>query len=76
MDSITIFMLGLVSFVSTAVHFFSVNYMFNDSNLIRFFYLLSLFTIFMFILVASDNFLVLFFGWEGIGICSFLLISF
>ena len=76
MDSITIFMLGLVSFVSTAVHFFSVNYMFNDSNLIRFFSLLSLFTFFMFILVASDNFLVLFFGWEGIGICSFLLISF
>jgi len=69
-------MLGLVSFVSTAVHFFSANYMANDSNLIRFFSLLSLFTFFMFILVSSDNFLVLFLGWEGIGICSFLLISF
>lgn len=69
-------MLGLVSFVSTAVHFFSLNYMANDSNLVRFFSLLSLFTFFMFILVASDNFIVLFMGWEGIGICSFLLISF
>lgn len=69
-------MLGLVSFVSTAVHFFSLNYMSQDFNLIKFFSLLSLFTFFMFILVSSDNFLVLFVGWEGIGICSFLLISF
>lgn len=69
-------MLGLVSIVSTVVHFFSLNYMAEDSNLIRFFSLLSLFTFFMFILIASDNFLVLFVGWEGIGICSFLLISF
>ena len=75
-DSLGIIMLGLVSIVSTCVHFFSVNYMSNDSNLIRFFSLLSLFTFFMFILVSSDNFLVLFLGWEGIGICSFLLISF
>lgn len=50
--------------------------MFEDAHLTRFFSLLSLFTFFMFILVASDNFLVLFVGWEGIGICSFLLISF
>ena len=53
-----------------------LNYMFQDAHLIRFFSFLSLFTFFMFILVASDNFLVLFVGWEGIGICSFLLISF
>ena len=76
LDSLSVIMLGLVSYVSTAVHFFSINYMSNDSNLIRFFSLLSLFTFFMFILVSSDNFLVLFLGWEGIGICSFLLISF
>ena len=76
LDGLVVIMLGLVSFVSTAVHFFSLNYMANDSNLIRFFSLLSLFTFFMFVLVASDNFIVLFLGWEGIGICSFLLISF
>lgn len=75
-DSITIIMLGLVSIVSTAVHFFSLNYMANDSSLIRFFSLLSLFTFFMYILISGDNLLVLFLGWEGIGICSFLLISF
>ena len=76
MDSLGVMMLGLVSIVSTSVHFFSYNYMCGDSNLIRFFSLLSLFTFFMFILISSDNFLVLFFGWEGIGVCSFLLISF
>jgi len=69
-------MLGLVLIVSTVVHFFSLNYMKGDSSLIRFFSLLSLFTFFMFFLVVSDNYLVLFVGWEGIGICSFLLISF
>ncbi len=55
-------MLGLVSIVSMSVHFFSLNYMSQDSNLIRFFSLLSLFTFFMFILISSDNFLVLFIG--------------
>ncbi|MBS1736492.1 MAG: hypothetical protein JSS98_07760 [Bacteroidetes bacterium] len=69
-------MVGLVLSVSTSVHFFSLSYMRGDSNLIRFFSLLSLFTFFMFFLVVSDNYLVLFVGWEGIGICSFLLISF
>jgi len=69
-------MLGLVTIVSTTVHFFSLNYMADDASLIRFFSLLSLFTFFMFILVLSDNFIVLFVGWEGIGICSFLLINF
>lgn len=76
LDSLSIVMLGLVLIVSTAVHFFSLGYMKGDSNLIRFFSLLSLFTFFMFFLVVSDNYLVLFVGWEGIGICSFLLISF
>lgn len=76
LDSLSIIMLGLVLIVSTVVHFFSLNYMKGDSSLIRFFSLLSLFTFFMFFLVVSDNYLVLFVGWEGIGICSFLLISF
>lgn len=75
-DGINIIMLGLVSLVSTSVHFFSLNYMAGDSSLIRFFSLLSLFTFFMFVLITADNFLVLFLGWEGIGVCSFLLISF
>lgn len=76
LDSLSIVMLGLVLLVSTSVHFFSLGYMKGDSNLVRFFSLLSLFTFFMFFLVVSDNYLVLFVGWEGIGICSFLLISF
>jgi NADH:ubiquinone oxidoreductase subunit 5 (subunit L)/multisubunit Na+/H+ antiporter MnhA subunit len=69
-------MFGLVLIVSTVVHFFSLGYMRGESNLIRFFSLLSLFTFFMFFLIVSDNYLVLFLGWEGIGVCSFLLISF
>lgn len=76
LDSLSIVMFGLVLIVSTVVHFFSLGYMRGESNLIRFFSLLSLFTFFMFFLIVSDNYLVLFLGWEGIGVCSFLLISF
>ena len=69
-------MLTMVTIISTAVHFYSIDYMKNDPNLIRFISYLSLFTFFMFILVSSDNFIQLFLGWEGIGLCSYLLISF
>ena len=69
-------MLVMVGIVSGTVHFYSVGYMKEDLCIIRFISYLSLFTFFMFILVSSDNFIQLFLGWEGIGLCSYLLISF
>ena len=75
-DSLSISMLLMVSLVSGSVHFYSLGYMENDINLVKFMSYLSLFTFFMFILVSGDNFFQLFLGWEGIGLCSYLLISF
>jgi len=62
LDSLGITMVGLVLFVSSSVHFYSLNYMHNDPHLIKFVSLLSLFTFFMIVLITADNFLVLFFG--------------
>jgi proton-translocating NADH-quinone oxidoreductase chain L len=75
-DSLSVCMLIMVGVVSGAVHFYSIGYMKNDPSVLRFMSYLSLFTFFMFILVISDNFVQLFLGWEGIGLCSYLLISF
>jgi NADH-quinone oxidoreductase subunit L len=69
-------MLLMVTIVSGLVHFYSIGYMESDASLLRFMSYLSLFTFFMFILVTSDNLAQLFLGWEGIGLCSYLLISF
>lgn len=69
-------MILVVSYVSFCVHLFSAEYMFRDAGLVRFMSLISLFTFFMLFLVSSDNFIQMFVGWEGVGICSFLLISF
>jgi len=69
-------MLLVVCGVSCLVHLYSIEYMLNDPHATRFMGYLSLFTFFMLILVTSDNFLVMFFGWEGIGLASYLLISF
>jgi NADH:ubiquinone oxidoreductase subunit 5 (subunit L)/multisubunit Na+/H+ antiporter MnhA subunit len=69
-------MLLMVAIVSGSVHLYSLGYMQNDPSLVRFISYLSLFTFFMFILVSGDNFIQLFLGWEGIGLCSYLLISF
>ena len=69
-------MLLVVCGVSSLVHLYSTEYMTNDPHTSRFMGYLSLFTFFMLVLVTSDNFLVMFFGWEGIGLASFLLISF
>ena len=69
-------MLVVVTSVSSLVHVYSIGYMSHDPNKPRFMSYLSLFTFSMLMLVVSDNFLQLFFGWEGVGLCSYLLIGF
>ena len=75
-DSLTVSMLIPVLYVSTLVHVYSVSYMSSDPHNQRFFSYLSLFTFFMLILVSGGNYLVMFIGWEGIGVSSYLLINF
>ena len=75
-DSLTVSMLLPVLIVSSLVHIFSVDYMAADPHNQRFFSYLSMFTFFMLILVAGDNYLLMFIGWEGIGISSYLLINY
>lgn len=75
-DTLSVSMLSMVSIVSYSVHIYSLDYMKSDLMLTRFLSYLSLFTFFMFILVSGNNLVQLFLGWEGIGLCSYLLISF
>ena len=75
-DSLTVSMLIPVLIVSSLVHIYSVGYMSHDPHNQRFFSYLSLFTFMMIILVTSDNYLLMFVGWEGVGVCSYLLVSF
>ena len=75
-DQVVCSMLILVSLVSFFVHLFSTSYMDGDPHLPRFMSYLSLFTFFMIILVTSNNLIQLFIGWEGVGLCSYLLIGF
>jgi NADH-ubiquinone oxidoreductase chain 5 len=75
-DSLTVSMLIPVLIVSSLVHIYSVGYMSHDPHNQRFFSYLSLFTFMMIILVTANNFLLMFVGWEGVGICSYLLVSF
>ena len=75
-DSLTVSMLIPVLIVSSLVHIYSIGYMSNDPHNQRFFSYLSLFTFMMIILVTANNFLLMFVGWEGVGICSYLLVSF
>jgi NADH-ubiquinone oxidoreductase chain 5 len=75
-DSLTVVMLVVVTFISSLVHLYSTEYMINDPHLSRFMFYLSLFTFFMLILVSADNYVQMFVGWEGIGLCSYLLINF
>ena len=75
-DSLTVSMLIPVLVVSSLVHTYSIGYMSHDPHNQRFFSYLSLFTFMMIILVTANNFLLMFVGWEGVGICSYLLVSF
>ena len=75
-DSLSVLMLALVTTVSLLVHIYSIGYMRDDPGRARFFCYLSLFTLAMALLVLADNFLLLFLGWEGVGVASYLLIGF
>jgi NADH-quinone oxidoreductase subunit L len=75
-DTLTAVMLVVVTTVSALVHIYSIGYMHEDPHRPRFFAYLSLFTFAMLMLVTADNFLQLFFGWEGVGLASYLLIGF
>ncbi len=75
-DPLTVIMLLVVTFVSFLVHIYSIGYMADDDGYQRFFSYISLFTFMMLMLVTANNFLQLFFGWEGVGLVSYLLIGF
>jgi len=75
-DSLSSVMLLVVTLISALVHIYSIGYMSHDPHKPRFMAYLSLFTFSMLTLVTSDNFLQLFFGWEGVGLCSYFLIGF
>ncbi|MFT4729000.1 MAG: NADH-quinone oxidoreductase subunit L, partial [Granulosicoccus sp.] len=75
-DNLTVMMLLVVNFVSLMVHIYTIGYMQEDDGYQRFFCYISLFTFSMLMLVMSNNFLQLFFGWEAVGTVSYLLIGF
>ncbi len=75
-DQLTAVMLLVVTTLSSLIHIYSVGYMHGDRGYARFFSYLALFTFFMLVLVMANNFLLMFVGWEGVGLCSYLLIGF
>jgi NADH-ubiquinone oxidoreductase chain 5 len=75
-DSLTSSMMVIVTFISTLVHLYSMEYMAHDPHQPRFISYLSLFTFFMIMLITAENFVQMFLGWEGVGLCSYLLINF
>ena len=75
-DTLSAVMVGMVTLISTLIHLYSVGYMHHDPTTPRFFAYLSLFTFMMLMLVTADNLVQLFFGWEGVGLASYLLIGY
>jgi NADH-quinone oxidoreductase subunit L len=75
-DDLTAVMLLVVTGIGFLIHIYSLGYMAHDEGMVRFFAYLNLFIFFMLVLVMADNLLLLFVGWEGVGLCSYLLISF
>src|ERR1700733_4347383 len=76
LDTLSAVMVAMVSLVAACIHVYSVGYMSHDPSIPRFMAYLNFFTFFMLMLVTSDNFVQMFFGWEGVGLCSYLLIGF
>jgi NADH-quinone oxidoreductase subunit L len=75
-DTLSVTMMLVITGVGSIIHIYSIGYIHGDPNYSRYFTYLNLFLFFMLILVAGSNYLVLFVGWEGVGLCSFLLIGF
>jgi NADH-quinone oxidoreductase subunit L len=75
-DALTAVMLLVVTGIGLLIHIYSLGYMGHDADMVRFFIYLNLFIFFMLVLVMGDNLLLLFVGWEGVGLCSYLLIGF
>jgi len=75
-DALTAVMLVVVTGIGFLIHVYSLGYMGHDEGMVRFFIYLNLFVFFMLVLVMADNLLLLFVGWEGVGLCSYLLIGF
>ena len=76
LDQLSIIMMMIITGIGTLIHLYSIGYMENDEGFYKFFAYLNLFIFFMLLLVLGSNYLVLFVGWEGVGLCSFLLIGF
>ena len=76
LDPLSMVMLLVVTGVGTLIHIYSIGYMHGDRGVARYFAFLNLFTFAMLVLVLADNFLLMFVGWEGVGLCSYLLIGF
>lgn len=75
-DTLSVTMMGFVTFVGTLIHIYASGYMHGDPRYARFFAYLNMFLAFMLILVSGNNLLMLFVGWEGVGLCSYLLVGF
>jgi len=75
-DTLSVVMVAMITLISTLIHLYSVGYMHHDETPSRFFAYLSLFTFMMLMLVTADNLVQLFFGWEGVGLASYLLIGY
>ncbi len=76
LDSLSLWMTMIITGIGSLIHIFSIGYMHDDKGFYKFFTYLNLFVFSMLILVLGDNYMMLFFGWEGVGVCSFLLIGF
>jgi NADH-quinone oxidoreductase subunit L len=75
-DTLSVTMMLVVAGVSALIHIYAIGYMHGDPDFSRFFVYMNLFVLFMLILVSANNYLMLFVGWEGVGLCSYLLIGF
>ncbi|MFM7758036.1 MAG: NADH-quinone oxidoreductase subunit L [Crocinitomicaceae bacterium] len=76
LDSLSLWMTMIITGIGSLIHIFSIGYMHDDKGFYKFFTYLNLFVFSMLILVLGNNYMMLFFGWEGVGVCSFLLIGF